>query len=99
MIRERKALSMAESLEFVSGEKEKEVKGFIKKFTSTKTDDAKKLREKIEKLDFVKIDEGDISKIIDLLPQNHEELNKITPGISFDEEEGKKILDVVKEYA
>ena len=39
-----------------------------------------------------------VSKIIDTLPESREELNKIFTEISLDEDEAKKILDVVEEY-
>jgi len=38
-----------------------------------------------------------IIKIIDLLPENQEDLNKIV-DISLDENETKKILETVKEF-
>ena len=40
----------------------------------------------------------DISKIIDILPDKAEEVNKIFIDISLDENETKKILDTIKEF-
>lgn len=101
MIRERKSLSMAESLEFTENARDegKEIKGFVRKFSKIKPEKAKELRKELEKLDIVKISDSDISKIIDILPENTEELNKVVTGVSFEEEESKKILEVTKEYA
>jgi DNA-directed RNA polymerase subunit F len=100
MIKDTKALSMAESVEYAKSSKDegKEVLVFIKKFSSTSPKDGKELRNKLEGLDLMKLDEKNISKIIDLLPENSEELGKIFVGVSLDEEESKKILDAVKEF-
>jgi len=91
---------MSEATEYVKGSKDegKEITGFIKKFTKLKVNKAKEMREKLKALEMVKIDEKDISKIIDILPENNEELNKMFVGISLDEEEAKKVLEVVKEF-
>ena len=99
MIKNSKSLSMAE----VQGYLEKEEKdvamaNFIKKFSKISTKDAKVLREKLNKLDIIKINERDISKIIDILPQTKEELNKVCQDSSFDEDESNKILNETKEF-
>ena len=100
MIKDSKPLSMAEALEYVKSSKDegKEIKVFIKKFTKLSPKDAKELRKKLEALNILKIDSRQISKIIDLLPENVEDLNKVAVGLSLDEEESKNILDVVKEF-
>jgi DNA-directed RNA polymerase subunit F len=100
MIKNQKAISMPEVLEYISGksEGEEKTKIFIKKFIKLSTKDAKEMNEKLEKLDLMKIKPEDIIKIIDMLPQTEEELNKIFVGINLDENEMKNILDIVKEY-
>jgi DNA-directed RNA polymerase subunit F len=100
MIRSNEPLSMAEALGYIKGDKdvEVEVKGFIKKFVKLKPAEAKEMREKLEALDLLKLKAEYISKIIDLMPENNEELNKIFTDVSLDEDETKKILDIVKEY-
>ena len=98
MIKQRNPLSMAEARDYVSKENSPETLAFIKKFTKLKAKEGKQMREKLEGLDLMKLDDKSISKIIDLLPENAEELNKIFVGISLDEEEIKKILDVVPEF-
>jgi DNA-directed RNA polymerase subunit F len=40
--------------------------------------------------------EEHISKIIDITPENQEDINKIFVGINLDENESKKILDTIK---
>ncbi len=100
MIKNNKPLSMAETTEYLKRMKDegKEMKGFIKKFVKLKAKDAKEMRKKLEALDLVKLNEEYTSKIIDILPENDEELNKIFVGGGLDEEETKKILDIVKEF-
>lgn len=100
MIQNTSPLSMAEATAYMDKEKEttKEIKGFVKKFGTLKAKDAQAMRKKIHALDIIKIDESHISKIIDLMPENAEELNKIFVGMGLDEDETKNILDIVKEF-
>lgn len=100
MIKSNKPLSMSEALGYIKGDKdiEVEVKGFIKKFVKLKQAEAKEMREKLEALDLLKLKAEYVPKVIDTMPENNEELNKIFTDISLDEDETKKILDIVKEY-
>src|SRR3989344_4858273 len=84
-IRINEPISMAEVTEYV--DKDSEISKFIKKFTK-----------KLESLDLMKMKSEHISKIIDLLPENQEDLNKIFLGTGLDEEESKRILDEIKKY-
>lgn len=96
MIIEKYPLSVAESLEFV--DKDSDVANFMKKFKGINTKDSKDIRKKLEGLDLIKMREEHVVKIIDILPDNSEELNKIFTDSSLDEDESNKILDVVKQY-
>ncbi len=100
MIKNNEQVSMAEAMEYVKNSKDegKEIRAFIKKFTKLGVKDAKELREKIRKLELIKVDDRHLSKILDILPENPEDLDKIFVGISLDEDETKKILDTVKEF-
>lgn len=100
MIKDIRPLSMVEAIEYIKNSKEegKDILSFIKKFTKLNSKEAKELRKKIEELDLMKISNEYLSKIIDILPENPEELNKIFVGVSLDEEEAKKILEVIKEF-
>jgi DNA-directed RNA polymerase subunit F len=99
MIKSMNSISMAEALEYLKDAegKESDVKGFIKKFTKLSPEKAKQIREKIESLDLMKVREEHISEIINLLPENSDELNKIFKESNLDEDESKKILDILKE--
>jgi DNA-directed RNA polymerase subunit F len=100
MIKSTKPLSMAEATEYAKLGKEggKETLAFIKKFNKMKPKEAKEMRKKLEELNMIKIDAGNISKIIDVMPEIPEELTKILVGVNLDDEETKKILEVVKEF-
>ena len=91
---------MAESLEYIEKDKksEKPVADFIKKFVKISPKEAKELRKKLEDLKIVKMNDVNISKLIDVLPEKAEEANKIFIDIGLDEDETKKILDTIKEF-
>lgn len=100
MIKNREAISMSESLVYVNKEEEKgkELIGFARKFISLKEKDAEDLRKKLEELGLMKLKKEDISKIIDFIPENIEELNKIFVEMNLNEDESKKILDTIQEF-
>ena len=100
MIKNNKPLSMVEATEYLQKDKESDAEliGFIKKFTKIKIKDAKELRKEIEELNLMKVKEEYIAKIIDLMPDNAEDLNKIFVDINLDEDESKKILDTIKKF-
>jgi DNA-directed RNA polymerase subunit F len=99
MIKNSEALSMAE----VQGYLEKEendvlLNTFIKKFSKISAKDAKELRKNLSDLDMIKINDRDISKIIDILPLTKEELGKVCPEAGLNEDEANKILDEIKKF-
>ena len=100
MIKNQEPLSLAESLEYLkeADTEDTDVIGFVKKFTSLKPAEAKEMRKKLEALDLMKMKPEHIVKIIDLMPENAEDLNKIFANVGLDEDETKKILDTVKEF-
>lgn len=100
MIRKSEPLSMPETLEFLDkkNEKDAEVIGFVNKFTKLNEKEGKEMKKKLSDLDLMKIKEEHIVKIIDLMPENSEDLSKIVMGVSLDEDETKKILEIVKEF-
>ena len=100
MIKNKESISMAEALEYIRENKDTETDlvGFIKKFTELKSKDARDMRQDIEKLNLIKLKSENITSIIDLLPENVEELNKIFTDVSLDEDETNKILQIVKQF-
>jgi len=95
MIIENTTISMAEATTFI---KDKELKAFIKKFNSLSPEKARDLRKKINELDLIKINEKHATKLIDLMPQDKDSLNKVFVDINLDEDEQNKILQTIKEF-
>ena len=100
MIKNNEPLSMAEVLDFMKKTEnaETDVIAFIKKLTKLTSKEAKELREKLEELQLIKMRPEYLVKIIDLLPENSEDLNKIFTDVGLNEDETKKILDAVKQF-
>ena len=102
MIKEKKSLSMSEAKGIVGKVKETDkiisLRGFIKKFSKLDDKKAKELREELESLNLLKIKPADISKIIDTLPEDFVELNKIFTEVTLDTDETNKILQTIKKY-
>jgi len=100
MIKNNKFLSMIETMEYLKGDKdsEPEIKNFIKKFVKLRPKEAKEMRKKLQELDLLKLKEDYAVKIIDMMPENQENLNKIFTDVSLNEDEAKQILDIIKEF-
>ena len=95
MIINNESLSMVEILEYV--EKDSEISKFVKKFTKLSLKESREFKRKLEDLGLMKLKPSHIVKIIDLMPEDKEDLNKIFIDMGLDEDETKKILDIVRE--
>lgn len=80
-------------------EENKELEKFVKNFTKLKPKEVAELRKKLEDLNMMKMKKEHIVKVIDILPQDKEDLNKIFIGVSPNEDETNKILDTIKEFS
>ena len=91
---------MSEAQEFLDKKQENqaEVLAFMKSFVKLKSKEAKEMRQKLEELDLMKMKEEQLAKVIDLLPDTEEDLNKIFTGMGLDEDETKKILEIIKVF-
>lgn len=99
MIKNTEPLSMAEASEYIKKKNsEKDLKGFIKNFVNLSPEKAKELRKNIQGLEIIKLNEKHISKLIDVLPEDSQELNKVLTDISLNEDEAKKTLDEIKKF-
>mgnify|MGYP001567240882 FL=1 len=100
MIIDRTPLSMNDVEHIIKdiqdNEKKQAIEVFLKKFLSTTTARAKKIKDSLEKLDSIKIKREHIIKIIDILPEDASDLNKIFTDVSLNEDEINKILEIVK---
>ncbi|MBL7059082.1 hypothetical protein ISS08_01385 [Candidatus Pacearchaeota archaeon] len=98
MIKDMKSISMSEAAEYVQKTEERDMPAFIKKFVKLNPKQAKDLRKELEGLNLIKANDKHISKIIDILPEDEETINKIFSDVSLDEEETKKLLDAIKKH-
>ena len=77
-------------------EKKEEMEIYLKKFLKTKPEQAKKIKQELEALDLMKLKREHVVKIIDLLPKDVTDLNKVFTDVSLTEDETNKILEIVK---
>jgi DNA-directed RNA polymerase subunit F len=99
MILNKKPLMLAEVKEYVADlEENKVMNDYLKSYTKLSKDKAITLAEEIKGLNNPKIKEEHIVKIVDLLPQDSEDLNKIFVEAVLTEEESNAILTIVKKY-
>jgi len=100
MILDRKPLDLVEVKELLENipdnDKKTQMETYLKKFSKTKPTQAKKIKEELEELDLLKIKKEHTVKIIDLLPADASDLNKIFTDVSLTEDETNKILEIVK---
>ena len=99
VIKEEKPITMAEVVALAGdSDKGNEIKKFIKNFNKMSVEDAIAMKGELSALDLIKLKEAYIVKIIDFMPADASELNKILVEVSLDQEEVTKILDVVKKF-
>lgn len=100
MILDRTPLNLNEVQELLKNiegsEKREEIEVYLKKFLKTKPTQAKKIKEELETLDLIKLKREHIVKIIDTLPQDVTDFNKVFTDVSLTEDETNKILEIVK---
>jgi len=97
MIINNEMLSISEALPYLKEDKA-ELVTFLKQFTKLNEKEARKLKEDLISLNNDKLREEQIIKIIDILPENQDELNKVCNDVIFEEDETSKILETIKKY-
>jgi len=101
MIKNNTSLSIAEIQEYIKKDKDnEELMKFAKNFTKLTSKNAQELRDKLKELDLMKLKPEQLTKIIEIMPEEKEELNKIfsVSSVSLSEDESNKILDTVKQF-
>ena len=103
MIKNSRALSLAETKDILikeETEKAKDVVNFIKKFTKLNITKAREIRKELEDLNFFGLKQEELVKIIDLMPEDTEDLRKIlaSSDLSLKQDEMQKILEIIKKY-
>ncbi len=98
MIRAKKPLPMIEVLEYAKVQEGKDVLlSYLKKFTKISKEKADKIKESLIALNNPKIKEDNIVKILDFLPQDKEDVNKILIEANLNEDEANAVLNIIKE--
>ena len=99
MILNKKPLTITEVKEYVKDSEGKEALIiYFKKFGKISKGDSEKIREKIVSLNNPKIKEEHITKVIDFLPKDHEDINKIFLESNLNEEEANALTEILKGY-
>lgn len=98
-VKEEKPITMAEVVALAGkSEKAEEIKRFIGNFIEMTTEKAIEIKEELTALNLLKLKESHIVKIVDFLPKDATELNKVLIDVTLDADEVNKILDVSKKY-
>jgi DNA-directed RNA polymerase subunit F len=98
-IHSKQPLTLAEVKEIVGKMEEKQdMKEYLKKFTKLSKDKSEKLKEALNELKSMKMTEEHAVKIVDFVPQDAEDLNKIFADTGLTEEETNAILEITKKY-
>jgi len=98
-IKEERPIMMAEVVALVGdSEKAEAIKKFIKNFNKMPIKKAIEIQKELKALDLIKLKDMHVVKIVDFMPKDASELNKVVSDVSLDQEEVTKILDVVKKY-
>ena len=100
MIKNRESLSMSEAGKYLDLhiDSEAEISKFVKKFVRLTPKSAGEMRFALQGLDIIKMREDHVAKVIDILPESKESINKIFNDVSLDEDETNKILETVKKF-
>ena len=99
MILDKKPLTLAEVTNLI-GDSEKAVamKDFIKKFSKMKLADAEEMKKELLALDLIQLKEEHIVSVVNFVPKDSVELNKVLAGVSLNQEEVDKLLNVTSKY-
>lgn len=97
MIISKKPLTLAEVKEYRKERDEKRpVDDYLASFTKLKKAEAVKMAEELRTLNNPKIRDEQIVKVIDILPEDLEDVNKIFTEINLNAEEADAVLKIVK---
>ena len=98
-VTEERPITMAEVISLAGdSEKAEEIKKFIKKFNKMDVKKAIEMKEELKALDLIKLKDAHIVKIVDFIPKDASELNKVLIEVSLDSDEVAKILEVTGKY-
>ena len=90
-------LEEARAISKENGGKE-ELEEYFKEFSKLKAKDVAPFKKDLEALGNHKIKGEDLVKIMDLLPEDTSDVNKIFVDLTLDDNEIKQILEIVSKY-
>ncbi|MEM4605715.1 MAG: hypothetical protein QW103_01615 [Candidatus Pacearchaeota archaeon] len=97
MIKEKKPITYLEAAKLSKKtEKSEKLKKFVKDFIKNDEKKENELKEKLLSLKIYKLKEEDIISLINFLPETSQEVIKVLPEVSLNEEEINKILNVLR---
>ena len=97
MILSKKPLTLTEVDSLVEkGEEKKPIHDYLKKFVTLSKEDAEKMLADLRALNNPKLKEENLIKIVDFLPKDAEDINKILNEVSLSEAETNTILGIVQ---
>jgi len=98
MITNSEPLCLAEVNAQISKESNPHLYDFLGKFHLLNIKETLKFKEEILGLNILGLDLSLLTKILDFLPADKEDLQKILVNLSLSEEESAKVLEIVKKY-
>ncbi len=99
MILDMQPVTLAEVREIVKGiEEKKNLEDYLKKYCKISKENALSMSEEIRGLNNLKIKNEHIVKVVDLLPKDAEDINKVFNDVSLNEEEINALLEIVRKY-
>ncbi|MBU3923761.1 MAG: hypothetical protein KJ592_02495 [Nanoarchaeota archaeon] len=98
-VKEETPITMAEVVAMAgNSEKAETIKKFIKGFNKMDVKKAKEMKAELKALDLIRLKDEHIVKIVDFMPTDASELNKVVIEVSLDSDEVNKILEVTKKF-
>ena len=98
-VKEERPITMAEVVALAGdSDKAEEIKKFIKKFNKMDVKKAEEMKAELKALDLIRLKDSHIVKIVDFVPKDASELNKVLIEVSLDADEVTKILEVTGKY-
>jgi len=98
MIISRKTLTLAEVKNLAKDADNKNLNDYLKAFSKLSLDKSEKLKSELSSLNNLKIREDDIIKLVDFIPKDKEEINKILTDTTLSEDETNTILSITTKY-
>ena len=98
-VKEETPITLAEVVTLAGdSEKADSIKKFIKGFNKMDVAKAREMKVALVELDLIKLKDEHIVKIVDFMPSDAADLNKVLVEVSLDGDEVTKILEVVKNF-